>query len=84
MNLGPNSESNESHTTGPPRNSQKFEIKSPSSKIFQNAMSKINFICKTLISSLINNEFNNKRSTRITRKPKMGGSTGEEEYPIKK
>ena len=80
MSLGPNSESNESYTTGPPRNSPKFEIKSPSSKIFQNATSKINFIYKTMISSFINYEFNKKKY----QKPKMGGSTGEEEHPIKR
>ena len=55
-------------TTGPPGNSPKFEIKSPSSKIFHNAMRKINFIHKTLILSLINNEFNEKK--RSTKSPR--------------
>ena len=68
MNLGPDSESDVSYTTGPPGNSQNFEIKSPSSKIFQNATSKINFIYKTMISSFINYEFNKKkRSTKSLR-----------------
>ena len=68
MKLGTDSESDESDTTGPPGNSQNFEIKSPYSKIFQNATNKINFIHKTVISSLINNEFNKKkRSTKSLR-----------------